>query len=63
MSFSGLIENNYANFSLCTDTMEWTEKSVQLLLDLLLEFRDGFSSKDGDQADATVWEVSCSTQQ
>lgn len=41
--------------------MEWTEKSVQLLLDLLLEFRDGFSCKDGDEADATVWEVSCST--
>ncbi|KAK3875521.1 hypothetical protein Pcinc_019619 [Petrolisthes cinctipes] len=37
--------------------MEWTEKSVQLLLDLLLEFRDAFTNKEGGHADDTVWEA------
>ncbi|XP_053644245.1 uncharacterized protein [Cherax quadricarinatus] len=37
--------------------MEWTDKSVQLLLDLLLEFRDWFTDKDPDRNDSTIWET------
>nr|XP_045625534.1 uncharacterized protein LOC123774891 isoform X1 [Procambarus clarkii] len=37
--------------------MEWTDKSVQLLLDLLLEFRDWFTDKDPDRDDSTIWET------
>ena len=39
--------------------MVWTDKSVDLLLKLLLEFKDWFADKEADRDDVALWEVSC----
>ncbi|XP_050725103.1 uncharacterized protein LOC127002888 [Eriocheir sinensis] len=36
---------------------EWSDKSVQQLLDLLMEFKDWFTDKDNNWDDATIWET------
>lgn len=37
--------------------MEWSDAAVQMLLDLLLEFRDWFTDRETDRDDNTIWEV------
>ncbi|XP_047483114.1 uncharacterized protein LOC125035056 [Penaeus chinensis] len=37
--------------------MEWSDAAVQMLLDLLLEFRDWFTDRETDRDDNTIWET------
>ncbi|XP_063880107.1 uncharacterized protein LOC135111095 isoform X2 [Scylla paramamosain] len=37
--------------------LDWSDRAVQLLLDLLLEFRDWFTDQDNDWDDTTIWET------
>ncbi|XP_068207279.1 uncharacterized protein [Palaemon carinicauda] len=38
-------------------TMIWTDRSINLLIKLLLEFKDWFSDKEVDRDDRTLWEA------
>ncbi|XP_066951709.1 uncharacterized protein [Macrobrachium rosenbergii] len=38
-------------------TMVWTDRSIDLLIKLLLEFKDWFSDKESDRDDRTLWEA------
>ncbi|XP_071548847.1 uncharacterized protein [Panulirus ornatus] len=53
---NGADEENFSDIT-AEGQMEWTDRSVQLLLELLSEFSDWFTDKETDRDDSTIWET------
>ncbi|XP_045109033.1 uncharacterized protein LOC123503386 isoform X2 [Portunus trituberculatus] len=50
-------ENEEEEPDLDDGILDWSDRAVQLLLDLLLEFRDWFTDQDNNWDDSTIWET------